>query len=186
MAIVTEHQRHHRTNLPGAAQPHALEPERRSGARTWLMLGVFLVGTQAAGLVGLPFTDRVPGGWYDQLDKPFYNPPGWVFGPVWTLLYSVIAVAAWLVWRHVDSPARQRALALFAVQLVLNALWAPLFFGAQWIDVALVEVLLLWVAAAATLAAFFRVDRTAGLLFVPYVGWVTFAVALNAGIAVLN
>lgn len=124
-----------------------------------------------------------PGAWYEGLTKPSWNPPAWVFGPVWTLLYLAMATAAWRVWR---TPKPGLPLAVFGVQLVLNAAWSPIFFGAHALGWALVEILFLLLAILATTALFFRRDRWAGALFVPYVLWVAFASFLNATLWQLN
>lgn len=160
-------------------------PRHDGDARTWLALAGFVVGCEAAGLVGLPFNTGSDGGWYDSLTKPSFNPPSWVFGPVWTTLYALMAVAAWRVWRSADR-RRRAALTLFAVQLVLNAAWSPLFFGAHRAGWALVDLCALWLALVATIASFARIDRLATALLVPYLGWVTFAGVLNAEIVRLN
>ena len=126
------------------------------------------------------------GDWYAALHKPSWNPPPWVFGPAWTFLYITMAVAAWVVWREGGWKAQRRALGLFIVQWFLNALWTPLFFGAHLPGVAFGEIVLLWLAIAATLVAFWRVKKAAGLLLVPYLAWVSFAAALNFTIWRLN
>lgn len=127
-----------------------------------------------------------PGEWYAQLRKPSWNPPSWLFGPVWTALYTMMAISAWLVWRRGGFAANARPLGLFAVQLVFNALWSWLFFGLKNPALALIDIVLLWVAIAATLAAFYRVHRVAGWLLVPYLAWVSFATVLNATLWLLN
>ncbi len=120
-----------------------------------------------------------PGEWYDSLKKPSWNPPGWVFGPVWTALYMMMAVAAWLVWRQGGWGKQRNPLLTFLAQLALNALWTPLFFGLHWPGVAFAEIILLWMAIAWTIGAFWRVHRAAAWLLAPYLGWVSFAAALN-------
>lgn len=135
------------------------------------------------GLTGLLFP---PGAWYGALAKPSWTPPNWLFGPVWTLLYLTLAVAAFLVWRLRPSRQRRVALTLFVVQLALNALWTPLFFGAHRPALALAEIVLLDLAVAATLVAFWRLRRSAGALLVPYLAWLFFATALNAAIVKLT
>lgn len=160
--------------------------EGRSGWKGAAVLAGFVGLSQAAGMVGIPFTERAVGGWYDQLDKPSFNPPSWVFAPVWTTLYLLMGVAAWLVWRHPESRPRTTALTLFAVQLVLNAAWTPIFFGAEAPGWALVEQLLLDAAVIATAVAFTRIDRRAGALLVPYLAWLGFATLLNASIVSAN
>jgi len=125
--------------------------------------------------------------WYAHLNKPFFSPPDWLFGPVWTALYALMAVSAWLVWKKgLDKSPVKIALALYLVQLVLNALWSPIFFGLQMPLLALVEILLLWLAIAAATVAFAKVSMTAALLLIPYVLWTAFAVVLNASIWLLN
>ena len=128
----------------------------------------------------------MPGEWYTQLNKPSFNPPGWVFGPVWSVLYACMGVAAWLVWRRRGRTVARWALVLFAVQLALNAAWSPLFFGAHEPGWAFVDIVALWVALAATVVAFFKTQLAAGILMVPYLAWVSFAAVLNAAIWSLN
>jgi translocator protein len=141
---------------------------------------------QLAGLIGLPFTDRAVDSWYDQLEKPVFNPPSWVFGPAWTFLYALIGVALWLVLRHRPGVERTTALGLFALQLVLNAAWTPIFFGAQDPTAALVEIVVLVFVLAVTVVSMWRVDRRAGWLMLPYLAWVVFATVLNGSIVALN
>jgi benzodiazapine receptor len=126
------------------------------------------------------------GQWFADLNKPSWNPPSWVFGPVWTLLYIAMAVAAWLVWRTGGWKLRAPALTAFMVQWLLNALWTPLFFGLHRVDLALVDIVLMWLAIAATIAMFYRISKPAAYLLVPYLAWVTFATALNFAIWRLN
>lgn len=120
---------------------------------------------------------------YQSLERPSWAPPSWLFGPAWTVLYVTIAVAGWLVWRRVGLGP---ALVPYAVQLVLNAAWTPLFFGADRFGLAFADIVALWIAIVATIAAFTRVHRAAGLLLVPYLLWVTYAGALNLAIWQLN
>jgi translocator protein len=128
----------------------------------------------------------MPGEWYATLKKPAWNPPGWLFGPVWSALYTMMAVAAWLVWKRGGFAAQCRPLALFLVQLALNAAWTPLFFGLHWPGLAFAEIVLLWMAIAATLAAFRSVSRAAVWLLAPYLAWVSFAAFLNFTLWRLN
>ncbi len=121
----------------------------------------------------------VPGEWYAQLRKPSWNPPGWVFGPVWTALYLMMAVAAWRVWTRGGWASQRRPLVWFLIQLGLNAAWTPLFFGLRQPGWAFAEILVLWLAIAWTAALFFRADKAAGWLLAPYLAWVSFASVLN-------
>ncbi len=127
-----------------------------------------------------------PGEWYAALRKPSWNPPGWVFGPVWSALYTMMGVSAWLVWRRGGFAAQRGPLMLFLVQLGLNAAWTPLFFGWRRPGVALVEIILLWLTIGATILAFRRVSRPAAWLLVPYLAWVGFATVLNGTLWRLN
>ena len=122
------------------------------------------------------------GGWYTGLAKPAWNPPDWIFGPVWTVLYAMMAVAAWRVWLHGGWARQKNALGLFLLQWTLNALWTPLFFGLHRPGWALAEILVLLL----TIRSFWRVDRPAGLLLLPYIAWVSFATVLNLAIWRLN
>lgn len=126
------------------------------------------------------------GGWYAGLIKPAWNPPAWLFGPAWTVLYVAMAAAAWLVWRQGGWRSHRVALALFALQLLFNLVWSPLFFRMHRPGWALLDCALLAVSLAATLAAFWRIDRRAGALLVPYLAWVCFATFLNFTIWRLN
>ena len=119
------------------------------------------------------------GAFYSQLDRPGWAPPGWLFGPVWSVLYTLMAVAAWLVWRKVGFPQATVAISLFMTQLVANALWSWVFFAWHRGALAVVEILVLWGLVAATAVAFWRVQRLAALLLVPYLAWVSFAAALT-------
>ena len=121
----------------------------------------------AAGIGGAVTSPQI-GNWYATLAKPSWNPPNWVFGPVWSVLYFCMAVAAWLVWREKGLAEARGPLALFGVQLALNTLWSCLFFGLHSPGLAFAEILLLWAAIAATMVTFWRQSVLAGLLFVPY------------------
>jgi len=144
-----------------------------------------LICFAAAGLGAVVTTSQIPG-WYAALAKPTWNPPAWIFGPVWTLLYLMMAVAAWLVWRRAGFAGAKLPLALFAIQLALNSLWSGLFFGLHNPGAAAVEIVLLWAAILTTLIAFWRRSRWAGGLLVPYLAWVSFASVLNFTIWRLN
>ena len=149
----------------------------------WPGLAVWLVTCFAAPALGFA---SGPGEWYAQLQKPSWNPPGWVFGPVWTALYAMMGVAAWMIWRRGGFRVQRLPLALFLAQLALNAAWTPLFFGLHQPGLAFLDIALLWLAIIATIAAFWRVQRTAAALLVPYLAWVSFATFLNFTIWRLN
>ncbi len=143
-------------------------------------LAGWLVLCFGAATIGARFK---PGEWYAALRKPAWNPPAWLFAPVWTMLYAMMAVAAWLVWRETGV---SREVGLFVLQLVLNALWSWLFFGLHRPGLALADIVALWLAILATHVAFDHVRPLAAWLLLPYLAWVTFAAALNAALWRLN
>lgn len=145
-------------------------------------LAVFGACVAAAALVGVLAVSGTRAE-YESLQQPAWAPPSWLFGPVWTALYAMIAVAGWLVWRRTGFTA---ATGLYAAQLVANAVWTPLFFGAGAYGWALVDIVVLWLLIAATVALFWRVHRVAAALLIPYLVWVTYAAALNGAIWSLN
>ncbi len=149
----------------------------------FVALILWIAAAMTAGLVGSRF---MPGEWYASLDKPSWNPPSAVFGPVWTVLYVLMGVAAWLVWKRAGFAGAPVALGLFGLQLVLNALWSYLFFGLQQPALAFIEIVVLWFAILATTIAFWRVSVPAGMLLLPYLAWVGFASALNLRLWRLN
>jgi tryptophan-rich sensory protein len=128
----------------------------------------------------------MPGAWYASLAKPAWNPPDAIFAPMWTALYVLMAVAAWLVWRRAGFAGAGTALALFVIQLVLNALWSYLFFGLNRPDIAFLEIVILWLAILLVLVLFWREDWRAGALMIPYLVWVGFASCLNFALWRLN
>ena len=125
-------------------------------------------------------------GWYTELAKPSWSPPAWVFAPVWTTLYLLIGIAAWLVWRRGGWSQQRRPLTGWVVQWALNVAWTPLFFGLHWIGTATVEIVALWLAILMTIVSFARASRLAAALLVPYLAWVSFAIALTFAIWRLN
>lgn len=143
----------------------------------------WLAASVVAGAVGAQF---MPGEWYTELAKPAATPPGWVFGPVWTFLYVAMAVAAWLVWRKAGIRGAPWSLSLYLAQLVLNGLWSFLFFGLKQIDLALVDIVPMWLLIATVLVLFWRQNRNAGALMAPYLLWVSFATYLNFAFWRLN
>jgi translocator protein len=168
---------------PPIALPEVAVPPPRDG---WLGLAGWILL-----LVGLGATTGIlfgPGEWYAMLSKPTWNPPSWLFGPVWTALYASMALALWLVRREpdVDAPTRQRAQAMFAIQFLLNLAWTPLFFGLRSPGLAFAEICLLWIALLSTMLMFGRVRALAGYLLLPYLLWVSFALVLNGTIWLMN
>lgn len=148
--------------------------------RHWKSLVVLLLLAFAAAGVG---SLAMPDAWYAALNKPSFNPPNWLFAPVWTLLFVLMALAAWRVYVRTGIGA---AIVLWGAQLAINASWSPLFFGAHAIALALIDVGVLLIVVVATTVAFFRHDRLAGALMLPYVAWVGFATLLTAAIWRLN
>ncbi len=163
--------------MDDAAEPGLEESFPESRVRSGL--GVFGALTAGAGALGA--TAMSPGTqlWYQRLRKPPFQPPSAVFGPVWTVLYGLIALSGWRVWNQSAGPARSRALGLWALQLGLNAAWSWLFFGKRMKRAALVDIGALGASIAAYIAAARKVDRPAAALVAPYLGWVCFASLLN-------
>lgn len=154
--------------------------------RQGLVLLAIVAACLAIGAIGGAVTSTSVGTWYQQLRKPSFNPPDWVFAPVWTTFYIAMAVAAWRVWRERGLQGARFELSLFAAQLTLNLGWSILFFGLRQIGGALVEIVLLLATIVATALAFRRIDRIAALLLVPYIAWVAFATLLTAALWRLN
>lgn len=146
----------------------------------------FLVVCLAVSAIGGVITATSVTTWYPTLDKPPFNPPDWVFAPVWTTLYILMAIAGWRVWRYPSSAARRDALLIFAVQLGLNVTWSFLFFGLQQIGMALFEIVVLLAAIIVNMILFWRIERLAGALFIPYILWVAFATLLNGALWLRN
>ncbi len=146
-----------------------------------------LAGWLAAAFTAALFGSRyVPGMWYETLSKPAWTPPNWIFGPVWTLIYITMAVAAWLVWLKVGFAGGKMALGLFVFHLFLNAAWSYLFFGLHRPDLALIDIFALWFTILATGLLFYRIRAVSGLLMLPYLAWVSFAAWLNFALWRLN
>jgi tryptophan-rich sensory protein len=154
-------------------------------ARALAGLAAFVAVNVAVSALGGWATAASVGTWYQGLAKPAFNPPDWVFAPVWSALYLMIAIAGWRAWRRAGAQARG-ALTVYAVQLALNLSWSFVFFGARLIGPALAVIAALLAAIAANAFLFWRIDRWAGALLVPYAAWVAFAAALNAALWRLN
>ena len=155
--------------------------------KIFLKLIVAVLIVELAGVIGSFFTIPSISGWYSNLVKPVLNPPNWIFAPVWTTLYALMGVAAFLIWRHGLRQRRTKfALAIFSAQLVLNVLWSIIFFGFQNPFLAFIEVIILWLAIVWTIFAFYKFSRLAACLLMPYILWVSFAGYLTYSIWVLN
>jgi tryptophan-rich sensory protein len=152
----------------------------------WLQLIAFIVVCEGVGLIGGLWTGPEIPRWYRTLTKPSFNPPGWIFGPVWTSLYLLMAIAAWLVFNAPSSPPRTIGLALFLFQLALNLAWSWIFFRKHAIGAAAIEVSVLWCSIGATTFVLSQISATSAWLMAPYWAWVTFASILNATIWRLN
>lgn len=150
-------------------------------------LALSILVAQSAGLIGAIFTANSVQTWYTTLNRPELSPPNWVFGPVWTLLYTLLGISLYIVWtRHVGGRARTLWLRLFFIQLVLNTLWSILFFGMQNPEVAFYEILTLLASIAGLIGLAFSFDKRVPLLLLPYLCWVSFAMYLNYAIWQLN
>ncbi|MBU0758165.1 MAG: tryptophan-rich sensory protein [Nanoarchaeota archaeon] len=146
-----------------------------------------IVITQLAGILGSFFTITSISSWYSALNKPWFNPPNWIFGPVWTALYLMMGISLFLVWnKGVRTKIQKRAVFIFGVQLGLNSLWSILFFGIRSPLFAFIEIIFLWIAIVMTIGYFIRISKAAAYLLIPYILWVSFAAALNLSILMLN
>jgi benzodiazapine receptor len=155
--------------------------------KEYVKLILALLVCQAAGLIGSSFTASAIPTWYASLTKPAFNPPNWVFAPVWITLYVLMGVSLFLVWRKFGEDKRARtAVYFFFSQLVLNAVWTPIFFGLKMLFIALVIIVLLWAAIGITIFYSSRISKPAGYLLIPYIVWVSYAAALNFSLWLLN
>ncbi len=157
-----------------------------SSVKQAIGLMVFVAICFAAGALGAAATTSAISGWYTEIAKPSWNPPNWIFGPVWSTLYLMMAIAGWLVWRRKNISNVKLSLGLFVVQLVLNSLWSVVFFGMQQMGPAFGEILLLWTAIVLRCLNFWRISKPATALLLPYLAWVSFAAFLNFAIWRLN
>lgn len=152
-----------------------------------LKLVISLALPLGVGFAGSIYTrDSIEGGWYSSLNQPSFNPPNWVFGPVWTILYILMGISLYIVWKQVPGRKRENALGIFALQLLLNFLWSLFFFYFKDIEIALIDVVALWFTIVVMIGMFYRVKPLAAKLNIPYLLWVTFATALNTAYYVLN
>ena len=152
----------------------------------WLKLIFAILISQLAGIIGSLFTITSTKSWYTTIIKPSFNPPNWIFGPVWTLLYLLMGISLYLILTTKKSKNRKIGLYLFFTQLVLNTLWSILFFGLQSPLFAFIEIIILWLAILLTIIYFYKINKKASYLLIPYILWVTFAAILNLSIYSLN
>lgn len=143
--------------------------------------------SEAAGIIGSVFTSPSIPTWYAGIIKPTFSPPNWVFGPVWTTLFALMGIASYIVWKKGFERREVRiALGMFALQLILNVTWSLIFFGLQNPALAFLEIIALWLAIALTIVSFYRINKNAAYLLIPYILWVSFAMFLNYTIWSLN
>jgi benzodiazapine receptor len=152
----------------------------------WIALVISLAVAFGAAAIGGIATSKAIPVWYKDLKKPSFTPPDWAFGPVWTILYLLMAVAAWLVWEQNGTGSVTIPLALYAVQLALNVLWSFIFFAKKKLRAGFIDIIVLWVTILATLLLFWSVSSLAGILMIPYLAWVSVASALNYKVWKLN
>ncbi|KAF0202940.1 MAG: tryptophan-rich sensory [Bacteroidetes bacterium] len=151
----------------------------------WKLIFSILLPLLIGAIAGM-FTAQAVPDWYNQLNQPSFNPPGWIFGPVWTILYIVMGFSLFLIWKLEAGKQRNQAIAIFFVQLLLNFGWSFFFFYFQMIGVALVEIIVLWLTIVLMLTRFYKLKPLAAYLNIPYLLWVTFATVLNAAYFFLN
>jgi len=175
-----------RVFIPGTGAAACEGSIMKISPREMAVLALFTLVCFAAGGLGSYWTAGSVNTWYPSLHKPVWNPPNWLFGPVWSALYLAMAVAGWLVWRKAGWRDGRLAFGLFAAQLILNTLWSFLFFGMQSPLAGLVDILVLWLLIAAAGLALGRIVPAAGWLFAPYWAWVSYAVTLNFAVWWLN
>lgn len=152
--------------------------------KKWLKFLLAIIISFLAGAIGAIFTSKTVSTWYLELNKPFFNPPGWVFGPVWNILFLLIGISLYLVWDKLKK--EKLALTFFSTQWVLNIAWSFLFFYLEKPLYAFIEIILLWTAILFTIIYFYKINKKAGYLLIPYLAWVTFAAILNLSIVLLN
>ena len=139
-----------------------------------------------SGVLGAFFASEAIPNWYAALTKPAFVPPNWLFGPVWTTLYIIMGISGFLIWQKKENPQRLPALKIFGLQLIANTLWSIIFFGLHQPLLALLNIVILWILITLMVWKFYKIDKTAGLLQIPYLIWVSFASILNLAIVMLN
>lgn len=146
-----------------------------------------VIGCELIGLLGTPFTISAIPNWYATLNKPFFAPPNWIFGPVWTLLYLLMGIAFYLIWKQGWQKKKVKTAGqFFLAQLALNFIWTPIFFGLRAPLLGLIVIVAMWILIAITIKKFYPLSKSACYLLIPYLAWVSFATLLNAAIVLLN
>lgn len=158
----------------------------KSKNNNYIVLLFSIIAAQLAGAIGSYFTFPNIDSWYSLLHKPTFSPPNWLFGPVWTLLYTLMGIAAWLVWNQHKKKDTSAAITMYGFQLALNVLWSIVFFGWHNIAGGLVVIIILWLLIVATTIQFWKLSRAAAYLLLPYLAWVSFASILNWALWTLN
>jgi len=151
-----------------------------------IKLSLSIITCELAGIVGSFFTISSVKTWYVGIIKPVFNPPNWIFGPVWTILFVLMGISLWIIWTSKESKEKRRGLILFFIQLGLNVLWSVLFFGLHLLLLSFVEIILLWIFILLTILEFKKISKNASYLLWPYIIWVSFAAILNLSIWILN
>ncbi len=142
---------------------------------------------ELVGIISTPFTVSAIPTWYATLNKPFFSPPNWIFGPVWIILYALMGISAYLVWiKGISNKKVRKAMMIFALQLALNFIWSLLFFGLRNPLLGLIDIVALWITIIVTIRMFYPLAKSSAYLLVPYILWVSFAMLLNFSIAFLN
>lgn len=155
--------------------------------KKYFEVGIFILLCELVGIIGSAFTFSSIANWYVYLNKPFFSPPNYLFGPVWTTLYALMGVAAYMIWvKRIKNKKAQEALKLFWIQLALNFIWTPVFFGAKNLGLAFVVIIAMWIYIVKTIRAFGKINNTASYLLYPYLAWVSFASLLNFSLWILN
>lgn len=149
-------------------------------------LVISIIATVGIGSLGGIFTISEIPNWYANLTKPSFNPPNWIFGPVWTSLYTMMGISFYLIWKQKESELRKKAIQLFVIQFVLNFFWSIIFFSMHAIGAALIEIIVMWILILITIIQFSKLSKAAAWLLVPYIAWVSFATLLTASIWKLN
>lgn len=156
-----------------------------SRINTLKLIASLLIPVGLGSIAGL-FTSDAVSGWYQSLNTPSFNPPGWIFGPVWTILYILMGVSLFLIWKEKKSKKRNQAITFFIIQQGLNFAWSFIFFYYNLIGIALIEIILLWISILTMIILFLRIKPIAAYINLPYLAWVTFATVLNASFYILN